>query len=75
MERKTYIIRDNNGKLDQKKGTLCESESGLFYFLTDYNKAKKFDSIPRYKKGTGLLELLRFVDYKTKKHIDDPIKQ
>jgi len=66
-----YLIKDQYDKTYQRRGTMIKSDSGLYYFLADYNKAKRFDSIPRYRFGGGLLELYRFTDVRTKKYIDD----
>jgi hypothetical protein len=65
-----YIIIDEYGKKDLKKGTLAQTQSGLYYFVSDFNKARRFDSIPRYSKSAGVGEFLRLVDYKTRKYID-----
>jgi hypothetical protein len=72
-----YITIDEYGMRKERRGTLIECDcGGLFYLLADYNKATGHWSVPRYMPvGTenGAI-LLQIADYRTKKHIDDPVK-
>ena len=69
---KSYVVFDEHGKHSLRKGNIIQSDSGLYYFAADHNKAKRFDSIPRYRMTGAVSEFLKFNDNRTKKHIDSP---
>lgn len=70
-----YVVFDEYGKQSLRKGKIIQSDCGLYYFLADYNKAKRFTSIPRYRMVGAVSEFLKFNDYRVKKHIDSPARK
>jgi hypothetical protein len=62
------------GKPAFRKSTVTQNAHGLYYFVADYNKAKTFDSVHRYKLDADDGHVLRFVDYRRKKYIDNPVR-
>jgi hypothetical protein len=68
-----YTLIEEHGSTRQRRGQLIQSASGLYYFNADYNKAKLWDSVRRYRMDVDG-KTLRLVDYRRKKYIDDPVR-
>ncbi len=67
----TYTIIDENGQKATRRGKLVQNEHGLYYFVADYNRARRFDSVSRYRMSPDAERPLIFADYRRKRFIDD----